>query len=72
MIERALRYEVTPAKALVFMKDIMFKRTRAKYFRKDMTEEFDKPVSFTEKKRRGQSDAKKQIEMADLMESMWH
>jgi hypothetical protein len=68
LAEKALRYEVTPAKALVFMEDVMFKRTRPKYFNKNTTEDFDGPISFTEKSRRGRSDPKKKQEALELMD----
>ncbi|KAF9972977.1 hypothetical protein BGZ75_001309, partial [Mortierella antarctica] len=67
-MEKALRYEVTVAKALVFMEDVMFKRTRAKYFQKGTTEDFNGPVSFMGKDRRGRSDPQKKEAELRLME----
>jgi hypothetical protein len=50
------------------MEDVMFKRTRAKYFHKHTTEDFNGPVSFTDKARRGRSDPKKKQEALQIIE----
>ncbi|KAF9271288.1 hypothetical protein BGZ68_003865, partial [Mortierella alpina] len=68
LVDKALRYEVTPTKAMVFMEDVMFKRTRPKYFNKNATEDFNGPLSFKEKSRRGRSDLKKKQEALELIE----